>query len=134
MSRRPILVTGAGGFVGKHLLAELRKDPSHELFASVFRPTSDLTALLPSDHLYTGDLTEYQAAESLITATQPDVIYHLAALSVVQQSTAQAAKILNDDGARTLFMKSTQFILNKRSEIFTLRISRIASGEATVTD
>jgi GDP-4-dehydro-6-deoxy-D-mannose reductase len=97
MSQRRILITGAGGFVGKHLLKELQTEPGNELFASVYHATSDLTDLIPSDHLYPGDLTDYAVTESLIKAVQPDLIYHLAALSVVQHSAAQATKIMADN-------------------------------------
>ncbi len=74
-----VLVTGAGGFVGKHLVAKLGKK-GYTVSQSVYSPTTDLT-----DFAYT---------ESLIQETKPDVVYQLAALSVVEGSERNAPQIL----------------------------------------
>ena len=89
-----ILVTGAGGFVGAHLIKRLGHDPNNEIFAAVYKATSDLSGLLPADHVMAGDLTDFAYAESLVKSVMPDVVYHLAALSVVHNSVAEAGKVL----------------------------------------
>jgi GDP-4-dehydro-6-deoxy-D-mannose reductase len=101
MSRRRILVTGGGGFVGKYLLAALAQLQGVELFTSVYHATSDVTDLLPPDHIFEGDLTEYARVEAMVNVARPDLIYHLAALSVVHNSAAQATKIMADNTTLT---------------------------------
>lgn len=89
-----ILVTGSGGFVGSYLIKELQKKPNIEIYGSVYKSTSDVTSLLPPDHLLTGDLTEPDVVSSHVARVKPTLIYHLAALSVVHNSEANALPVL----------------------------------------
>lgn len=90
-----ILITGAGGFVGTHLIKELQKSEGNEIYGTVYQATSDITSLIPADHVIAGDLTDFAYAQSLVQTTKPDIIYHLAALSVVHNSVAQATLVMN---------------------------------------
>lgn len=90
-----ILITGAGGFVGTHLVRELLKNKNAEIFASVYKATSDIDNLLASDHIFAGDLTDMGYVQNLIQVVKPDVVYHLAALSIVGSSFENALKIMN---------------------------------------
>lgn len=92
-----VLITGAGGFVGTHLIKELKQDPNIEIFASVYKATSDISTLIEQDHIFAGDLTDYEFAKSLIDSTKPDVIYHLAALSVVHNSANLATMVMSSN-------------------------------------
>lgn len=92
-----VLITGAGGFVGTHLIKELKQDPDCEVFASVYKSTSDISEILDQDHIFAGDLTDYDFAKSLVDATDPAVIYHLAALSVVHNSASQATTVMTSN-------------------------------------
>jgi len=92
-----ILITGAGGFVGTHLIKELQKNPEGEIFAAVYKSTSDIASLVEADHISEGDLTDYAFAQKLIQTTKPDVIYHLAALSVVHNSAEHATSVINSN-------------------------------------
>lgn len=92
-----ILVTGAGGFVGTYLIKELQSQGPSEIYGAVYRATSDISSLLPSDQILEGDLTDPTFAEYLIKQTQPDIIYHLAALSVVGDSFEKAVSIMNSN-------------------------------------
>lgn len=98
MTKR-ILVTGAGGFVGTYLIKELQKDPANEIFGSVYKATSDISALLPADHVLQGDLTVGQVAQTHLETAKPDLIYHLAALSVVHSSVANALPTIQGNTA-----------------------------------
>lgn len=92
-----ILITGAGGFVGTHLIKELQQNQGVEIFAAVYQATSDISSLVRGDHILPGDLTDYAFAEQLIQTTKPDIIYHLAALSVVHNSAEHATSVINSN-------------------------------------
>ena len=82
-----MLVTGAGGFVGPHLCAEL-KSAGHEVWAT--------------DRLATGDgprrqaceLTDDEAVLDLVEHAKPDAIFHLASLSSVAYSFEHPQEVL----------------------------------------
>lgn len=94
MSKR-VLITGAGGFVGSHLIHALKAQGDVEIFAAVYKATSDIVSLIPGDHIIAGDLTDFTYAEKLVSISAPDVVYHLAALSVVHSSVGQASAVMN---------------------------------------
>lgn len=72
-----ILITGAGGFVGQHLLNHLLSaDPDAELHGTVLNP-EDSAHLAATCH--TVDLTATHQVRALIGTLLPDRIYHLAA-------------------------------------------------------
>ena len=90
-----VLITGAGGFVGTHLIHALKARGDVEIFAAVYQSTSDVSALLPEDHIIAGDLTDFAFAEKLVSISAPDIVYHLAAISVVHNSPDQTTKVMN---------------------------------------
>jgi len=96
---KKVLVTGAGGFVGTHLIHSLKKQKDVEIFAAVYKSTSDLSSLLDHDHIFAGDLTDFEFTSQLIKNCAPDVIYHLAALSVVHNSHEKALDLMNGNTA-----------------------------------
>lgn len=118
-----ILVTGASGFVGPHLLAALREaHPDAELTATSHAPAS--ADAMPGVCWLTLDLTEASAVEALVADARPDAVYHLAARSSVAASFEDpaAAFAVNAGGtlhlldalrrrapaARTLFVSSAE--------------------------
>jgi GDP-4-dehydro-6-deoxy-D-mannose reductase len=79
------LITGVGGFAGRHLAAYLLAQPDIEVFGSV------MVAAAPRDgppgvRLLPADLRDAAAATALIAEVQPDRVYHLAAQAYVPQS------------------------------------------------
>ena len=92
---KKVLVTGAGGFVGSHLIRVLLAQKRYEIFAAVYKSTSDIAALLPEDHIVEGDLTDAHFTDKLIKQTTPEIVFHLAALSVVHGSDKQATTVMN---------------------------------------
>jgi GDP-4-dehydro-6-deoxy-D-mannose reductase len=70
-----VLVTGAAGFVGRHLLAALADTiPQASIIATALDRHSDLTQL---------DITDIAATDSLIAREKPDACVHLAGVSAV---------------------------------------------------
>jgi len=90
-----ILITGAGGFVGSYLIKELLHDQSHDIYGSVYRATSDIATLLDSTHIIEGDLSDFVFTKNLLATVKPDIVYHLAALSVVGSSVDKAVSVMN---------------------------------------
>jgi len=70
-----VLVTGASGFVGTHLLPALR----------LAFPDAEITGTSTRDHphLATLDVTSAAAVTALVEATRPDACIHLAAISAI---------------------------------------------------
>ena len=90
MAERPnwrntrVLVTGACGFIGKHLTRRLR-----ELKAETYGATdagTDTTPLscapLSDSHLLTFDICSREATQAAVDDIAPDVVFHLAAVGV----------------------------------------------------
>jgi nucleoside-diphosphate-sugar epimerase len=73
------LVTGAGGFVGRHLLAAL-VDDGWETFAAGGPADEGVDARL--------DIRDGDATRDVVERAEPDVVFHLAAQSFVPESLA----------------------------------------------
>ena len=72
------LITGIGGFVGRHLLEHLREHGDE--VCGIGRPT-DCVGLADSVPVYFADLTDRAAVEAVLADARPEAIYHLAAQS-----------------------------------------------------
>lgn len=85
-----ILVTGANGFVGSHLLDHLLTTEPDSAIYGLRRVNADMRNVkhLSSDAVtwMTGDLTDPLAMEKIVAHVDPDEIYHLGALSWVTPS------------------------------------------------
>lgn len=75
-----ILVTGAGGMVGSHMV-ELLHNRGEEVLGTYYKPTTDISELPPEINLVECDVRYPQSVEKIIMDFQPDQIFHLAAQS-----------------------------------------------------
>src|ERR687890_667173 len=82
----PALVTGAGGFAGRHLVRHLREQGEEVVGPS----SADL------------DLRDASATRALVRETQPTRVFHLAALASVGRSWDEPERTLSDNQAMTL--------------------------------
>ena len=84
-----ILVTGATGFIGSHLIQEL-VSRGHEVYGVSMQSTSrHMVALQPflkDSIMMFCDIVDYKGIGSIIKSIDPDVVVHLAALSPVRNS------------------------------------------------
>ncbi len=87
MSR--VLITGASGFAGRHLVAACRADGDEVIEAPPSR---------------VADLRDAEAAVGVVAAARPDVVYHLAAQAHVGRSWEDPATTLQGNLAMTLNM------------------------------
>ncbi len=87
-----IIVTGGAGFIGSALCRRLSADPGAHLTIIdklTYAATRDTIAPLldlPNVELIEHDICDRKAMVELITAKQPDVVYHLAAETHVDRS------------------------------------------------
>jgi GDP-4-dehydro-6-deoxy-D-mannose reductase len=72
------LITGIGGFVGRHLLQHLRQQGDE--VCGLGRPL-DCVDLASDVRVYPADLQDRAAVEAVIREVQPEAVYHLAAQS-----------------------------------------------------
>ena len=80
-----VLITGAGGFVGRHLSARLGSvQPRARLIGTTLAP--DETVHESVNDLYWIDLKDYAKVRKLLAKCRPDAIYHLAAQAFVPRS------------------------------------------------
>jgi len=78
-----ILITGIGGFVGRHLTARvLAQSPAAELHGVVIAPEH----AIPQAECHVVDLKDEAVLHDLIQRIRPDHIYHLAAQASVKRS------------------------------------------------
>ena len=78
-----VLITGAGGFVGKHLIDALSAQTDNEIFATALDEREASNIDLPVDHITLIDITDKKAVGELFERVKPEQIYHLAAQSSV---------------------------------------------------
>lgn len=100
-----VLVTGAGGFIGKHLIKRLRA-----LEAETYAATGPISSNSPvsCDPLWESpwlvfDVCERESVQAAVDAVTPDVVFHLAAVGVTH-SVSDAMRVLtvNAGGAVNL--------------------------------
>jgi GDP-4-dehydro-6-deoxy-D-mannose reductase len=78
-----VLITGANGFVGRHLARHLEVVGGHEVdWFDVSRDADD-------------DIRDYDSVRRAIDRVQPDYVYHLAALAYVPESTTDTRRAFN---------------------------------------
>jgi GDP-4-dehydro-6-deoxy-D-mannose reductase len=87
MTTGRVLVTGANGFVGRHLLDALLNEPDLRVHGSGRQSWSPETAARYALVAYLpGDLTRADDADRVVRAARPDWVVHLAAQSSVAES------------------------------------------------
>lgn len=97
-----ILVTGAGGFVGRHLIADLIADPAG--VGAIVAATLHGEPVGADVETLAGDLSDAAAAEQVVRQARPDAVIHLAGFASVGQAAGmgQAAWAGNFLGAFNL--------------------------------
>ncbi len=86
-----ILVTGASGFVGRHLIAELTGHEHQVIGLDIGKAPAWLT---PATFI-PGNITDANAIDKIVADLKPDACIHLAGWAFVPSGTADPSKILD---------------------------------------
>ena len=81
---KKVLLTGSTGFIGQHLLPELRKD--YDVHAIVLNGEKDQNKQGNAVHVHYADLKDHAAIKAIVEKTSPEYIIHLAGASSVAKS------------------------------------------------
>jgi GDP-4-dehydro-6-deoxy-D-mannose reductase len=81
-----ILITGASGFVGRHLLAQCRLAYPLALLYGLFRHDSTPVTAQEGVHPLLCDICSFQDVCQAVALSRPDIVFHLAAQSSVARS------------------------------------------------
>lgn len=92
-SDKIVLVTGAAGFVGSHLVEYFLSRGYSQVHGTTQKPDTWLTATL-GDKAHVLDLTDPEAVDALVEVIRPDWIVHLAGIASVESSFQNAWPLL----------------------------------------
>lgn len=90
-----ILITGAAGFVGRHLIDALKCFKENEIYAFVLNKNEFQNVELPAERIFQVDITNIKNVYEKIEIIRPDIVYHLAAQSSVGLSWKNPALTYN---------------------------------------
>jgi len=79
-----VLVTGASGFCGSHLISRLQREPGVEI-AGLDRGAVSTSPSSPAQY-FQADMCDRAAVESIVEAFAPDCVYHLAGASATSSA------------------------------------------------
>lgn len=100
-----VLVTGADGFTGRYLVAELQS-AGYEVHGLVRQPVVGSVAGVSACHV--ADLSDTTGLAAVVREVQPDKVVHLAAIAFVAHGDVEAIYRTNLVGTRNLIEALTQ--------------------------
>ncbi|NOU66234.1 NAD-dependent epimerase/dehydratase family protein [Paenibacillus sp. LMG 31461] len=111
-----VLVTGANGFVGRHLIHALVKR-EHEVFAGTRSKEVIFGGQIMSGLL---DILDVDSLSSIISKFKPDVIVHLAAQSMVKEAWKQPEYTLRTNVIGTINLLEAIRILSPETKLISI--------------
>lgn len=115
-----ILVTGAAGFVGTHLVAAL--SPRNEVFGISIEKTPKNSA---NCQYFEGDILDLTSLVKILSDHRPEVIYHLAAKAAIVGSSVKSFVEVNTIGTLNIY----EAVLSLKESGYNPKIIYISSAE-----
>lgn len=135
-----ILITGAGGFVGAHLIRFLKQNTEDDIFVTVLNEQEGKDIDLPVSRIYFLDINDSYAVEDIINKIKPDYMYHLAAQSSVGASwkIPSLTVSVNTVGTTNIFeavrkseLKTRILLIGSSEQYGTVGKENLPTGETT---
>ena len=100
-----ILITGACGMVGSHMIDRFHDEGGHTLVGTYYKPTTDLSDIAGKATLIECDVRYYKRVLEIVESVRPEKIFHLAAQSypTVSWGRPQETMDVNVNGTVNLF-------------------------------
>lgn len=98
-----VLITGCGGFIGSHL-ADFLAAKNLSIYGIVYGETRNVDHLRNKMTVLNGDLTSKEEVEQIVSETQPDIVFHLAAQSFVTKSWEEPEETLRVNIMGTFYL------------------------------
>ena len=121
-----VFITGAGGFVGGHLIDHLLGLPNLELYAGVLFPPGQNPRLDGRPVIQRQcDLRDAAAVQAVVDAVQPDLVFHLAAMAEVARSfKAPWETLANNIGAQVHLLEALR-VTNRQARVLVVSSAEI---------
>ena len=125
---KTVLVTGSEGFVGSHLIKALDEE-SYDVVATC------LPQLIPKKGKYVAlDILNLDLVIEVVKQYEPDVIFHLAAISSVAKSFRDRAVAYNTNISGTANLLEAAKSLTKKARFFFVSTCEIYGGGENLTE
>lgn len=124
---KKILVTGASGFAGSHLIDHLIDNNAQNIFGTYYsdKGIENLDKVKDKINLYKVDLTNEQDTKDLIKKIKPDEVYHLAAFASAAGSFSSPVKtVINNISSQLNLFESL-----KKNNLTLTKVLIISSAE-----
>jgi len=118
-----VLITGAAGFVGRHVASELRQNGDEPVLY-------DKVPVAGTDPSYVGDLEDLQSLRACVEQEQPDACIHLAGIAFVPAGWSDPARMIQVNVTGTLNLLETFRAHAPRSRILVISSAEVYGRSA----